>query len=44
MIRLVANNKFNLEVLSNLDGHVVYQRQFDYVIDSWVLTEDKLIY
>ena len=43
VIEVAAGNKYNLKVLT-FDGRAAYEKQFDEVIDTWILTYDKLFY
>ena len=37
VIEVAAGNKFKLKVLS-FEGHVVYEKQTDEVIDTWIIS------
>ena len=37
VIEVAAGNKFNLKVL-NYEGRVVYEKQTDEVIDTWIIS------
>ena len=43
VVQVAPENKYSLKVLT-FDGTVVYEKLFDFIIDSWVMTYDKFYY